>query len=172
MPFVIERRTENDLPRHIQGSAVWNEIHDKEGYFLFDPLSSSYRAVEYQEDTRQWYFIQQDTKTRNWVATQPVPSSLGLGRQSIKHSTITAANVDEEETGHIQGPSQDHQHYRMATTTQTEVGTSTGAAALTLAGQSAPKSAPLVKSFISKPGRRGSTGAGHKSSLGGPGGPT
>ena len=59
----------------------------------------------------------------------------------------------------------------MATTTQTEAGTSTGAAALTLAGQSAPKSAPLVKSFISKPGRRGSTGTGHKSSLGGPGGP-
>ena len=58
----------------------------------------------------------------------------------------------------------------MATTTQTFVGTSTGAAALTLAGQSAPASTPLVKSFISKPGRRGSTGAGHKASLGGPGG--
>ena len=59
----------------------------------------------------------------------------------------------------------------MATTTQTFAGTSTGAAALTLAGQSTPASAPLVKSFISKPGRRGSTGAGHKVSLGGPGGP-
>ena len=55
-------------------------------------------------------------------------------------------------------------------TMQTKAGTSTGAAALTLAGQSAPASAPLVKSFISKPGCRGSTGAGHKASLGGPGG--
>ena len=59
----------------------------------------------------------------------------------------------------------------MATTMQTIAGTSTGAAALTLAGQSAPASAPLVKSFISKPGHRGSTGTGHKASLGGPGGP-
>ena len=59
----------------------------------------------------------------------------------------------------------------MATTTQTFVGTSTGAAALTLASQSTPESAPLVKSFISKPGHRGSTGTGHKVSLGGPGGP-
>ena len=171
MPFVIEQQTEDDLPRHIQGSAVWNEIHDEEGYFLFDPLSSSYRAVEYQDDNRQWYFVHQDTKTRNWVATQPVPSSLGLGRKSINPSTIQAADVDEEETGHIQSPSQAHQHYRMATTTQTQAGTSTGAAARTLAGQSAPASAPLVKSFISKPGRRGSTGTGHKVSLGGPGGP-
>ena len=132
MPFIIERQTENDLPRHIQGSAVWNEIHNEEGYFLFDPLSSSYRAVEYQDDTRQWYFIQQDTKTRNWVATQSVLSSLGLGRQSIKHSTTQAADVDEEETGHIQSPSQAHQHNRMATTTQTLVGTSTGAITLTV----------------------------------------
>ena len=59
----------------------------------------------------------------------------------------------------------------MATTTQTFVGTSTGAAALTLAGQSAPVSAPLVKSFISKPGHRESTGTGNKVSLSGPGGP-
>ena len=171
MPFVIEQQTEDDLPRHIQGSAVWNEIHDEEGYFLFDPLSSSYRVVEYQDENRQWYFVQQDTKTHNWVATQPVPSSLGLGRSSINPSTIQAADIDEEETGHTQSPYQAHQHNSMATTTQTFVGTSTGAAALTLAGQSAPASAPLVKSFISKPGRRGSTGAGHKASLGGPGGP-
>ena len=59
----------------------------------------------------------------------------------------------------------------MATTMQTVAGTSTGATALTLAGQSAPVSTPLVKSFISKPGHRGSTGTGHKASLGGPGGP-
>ena len=59
----------------------------------------------------------------------------------------------------------------MATTTQTVTGTSTGAAALTLAGQSAPASAPLLKSFKIKPEWRGSTGAGHKASLGRPGGP-
>ena len=171
MPFVIDRREEDNLPRHIQGSAIWNEIHDEEGYFLFNPLSSSYRAVEYQDENRQWYFVHQDTKMRNWVATQPVPSSLGLGRSSIKPSTIQAADIDDTEEGHTQSPYQAHQHNSMATTTQTFAGTSTGAAALTLASQSAPASAPLVKSFISKPGRRGSTGTGHKMSLGGPGGP-
>ena len=56
----------------------------------------------------------------------------------------------------------------MATTTQTQAGSSTGTAALTLAGQSAPMSTPLVKSFMSKPGCRGSTGTGHKMSPGGP----
>ena len=84
-------------------------------------------------------------------------------------STIQAADVDEE--GHTQSPYHAHQHNHMATTTQTFMGTSTGAAALTLAGQSAPASAPLVKSLISKPGCRGSTGTGHKASLGGLGGP-
>ena len=83
---------------------------------------------------------------------------------------IQAADIDEEE-GHTQSTYQAHQHNRMATTMQTFTGTSTGAATLTLAGQSAPASAPLVKSFISNPGRRGSTGAGHKASLRGPGGP-
>ena len=169
MPFVIDRREEADLPRHIQGSAIWNEVHDEEGYFLFDPLSATYRAVEYQDENRQWYFVHQDTKTRNWVATQPVLSSLGLGRSSINPSTIQAADVGKE--GHTQSPYQAHQYNCMATTTQTFAGTSTGAATLTLAGQSAPASAPLVKSFMSKPGRRGSTGTGHKVSLGGPGGP-
>ena len=169
MPFVIERREEDDLPRYIKGSAIWNKVHNQEGYFLFDPLSATYQEVEYQDDNRQWYFIHQDTKTHNWVSTQPVPSSLGLGRSSINPSTIQAADIDEE--GHTQSPYQDHQHNHMATTTQTFAGTSTGAATLTLAGQSTPVSAPLVKSFTSKPGCRGNTGTSHKVSLGGPGGP-
>ena len=84
-------------------------------------------------------------------------------------SMIQAADVDNSEAGHTQSPFQVHQHNCMATTTQTQAGSSTGAAALILAGQSAPMSAPLVKSFISKPGCKGGTGTGHKASLSGPG---
>ena len=51
VPFVIEQWTEDDLPRHIRGVVIWNEVHDKEGYFLFDSLSHSYQAVEYMTDS-------------------------------------------------------------------------------------------------------------------------
>jgi hypothetical protein len=158
VPFVIERRTEDDLPTHIRGAARWNEVNDDEGYFVFDPLTGTYRAVEYSEDTRQWYFINQDTRTRNWVATQPVPSSLALGRESIRHSTTQAAEVDDSQAGHTQSPlSQDRQHHRSAMTTQTT--TSTAAAALTLAGTTAPTTQPIFRGFGSQPsGSKGKTG--------------
>lgn len=150
MPFVIERRTEDDLPTHIRGAARWNEIQDDEGYFVFDLLSQTYRAVEYDDSTRQWYFIHQDTRSRNWVATQPVPSSYNLGRESIRHSTVTAADVDDSQAGHTQSPLQDHQHNRMATQT-TPASTTTSAAALTLAGTSAPTSTTIYRGFGKRP---------------------
>jgi hypothetical protein len=56
-PFIIERRTDDDLPQHIKGVAVCKEIKDEEGYWVFDILSTSYLAVEYEEATKQWYFI-------------------------------------------------------------------------------------------------------------------
>ena len=71
VPFIIEQWTEDDLPRHIRGAAIWNEVHNEEGYFLFDPLSHSYQVVEYQKDDWQWYFIQQDTKTSDWQGYNP-----------------------------------------------------------------------------------------------------
>jgi hypothetical protein len=55
--FILERRTDDDLPQHIKGVAVWKEIEDEEGYWVFDILSNSYLAIEYKEATRQWYFI-------------------------------------------------------------------------------------------------------------------
>jgi hypothetical protein len=47
-PFALERRTDNNLPPHIKGVAVWKEIKDKEGYWVFDILSTAYLAVEYE----------------------------------------------------------------------------------------------------------------------------
>ena len=114
---------------------------------VFDTLSQSYLPVEYEVNTRQWYFIRQDTRTRNWIATQPVPSTFNLGRQSIKQSTIQAADVDDSE-GQSNHPT-DHQHHSMAMTTQTQ--TSTAAAALTLAGTQAPTSTPIIWGFRGKP---------------------
>jgi hypothetical protein len=40
--FLLERRTDDDLPQHIKGVAVWKEIEDEEGYWVFDILSNSY----------------------------------------------------------------------------------------------------------------------------------
>ena len=59
--FIIEKREDDDLPQHIKGAAHWSEVTDEEGYFVFDTLSQSYLPIEYEADTRQWYFIRQDT---------------------------------------------------------------------------------------------------------------
>ena len=55
-PFPLDRRTEDDLPQHIKGAARWHEEEDEEGYWVNDLLSQEYRAIEYDEDTKQWYF--------------------------------------------------------------------------------------------------------------------
>jgi hypothetical protein len=59
--FALERRSDDDLPPHIKGVAVWKEINNEEGYWVFDILSTAYLAVEYEEATKQWYFIQHVT---------------------------------------------------------------------------------------------------------------
>jgi hypothetical protein len=94
------------------------------------------------KDNRQWYFIQQGTRSHFWVATQPVPSTYQLGRQSIVHMTDQAADVDNDNTGQNQSSS-------MATQTATMPAVM-AAAALTLAGTKTGQ----VQSFfrMKKPG--------------------
>ncbi len=75
-PFIIERRTEDELPQHIKGAATWHEIDNEEGYWVFDTLGQNYLTIKYDEVVHQWYFIRQDSRSGNWVATQPVPSML------------------------------------------------------------------------------------------------
>ena len=82
-PFQIERSTEDILPSYIKGAALFDEVDGKEGLWVFNALSSDYLAVEYDEDKNQWYFIDQDSHTGNWITTDIVPSSYNLGRQSI-----------------------------------------------------------------------------------------
>ena len=94
--FALERRTNNDLPQHIKGAALWKEIDDEEGYWVFDTLSNLYLLVEYEEDSAQWYFIQQDTRTGNWVAIDSVPTTYGLGRK-VHPITTVAVDVDDTE---------------------------------------------------------------------------
>ena len=94
-PFIIDRRTEDELPSYIKGAALFDEVDNEEGYWVFDQLSSDYLAVEYDEEKAQWYFVNQDTRTHNWVATEPVPSSYRLGRRSVKPSTSEAIKVEE-----------------------------------------------------------------------------
>ena len=139
-PFPLERRTEDDLPQHVKGAAHWHKEDDNEGYWVDDLLSQEYRAIEYNEDTRQWYFIGQDTCTGRWVATGAVPSSFSLGRQSIKPiGNISAIAVDDQATGHTQSSlSKTSDLYSSAIMSGTSTLTQT-ATALDLAGKGKAK---------------------------------
>ncbi len=158
-PFTIERRIEDELPQHVKGAAIWHEINDKEGYWIFDPLGQNYLAIEYKESTQQWYFIGQDSRTGHWVATQPVPSSYQLGRQSIRpQGKVTGIDVDDSEAkGHTQssftktGITQSSAQIMSMTQTLT-------AAALTLAGM---RNLTQSQSFFTKPSM-GKSGPGGK----------
>ena len=74
-PFQIERSTEDTLPSYIKGAALFDKVDSEEGHWVFDVLSSDYLAVEYEEDKNQWYFIDQDSCTGNWITTDVVPLS-------------------------------------------------------------------------------------------------
>ena len=96
--YKVNRHFSDNLDPCIKGAAFWNEYNGSVGYYVFDPLSRSPRAIEYDNNTRQWVFIILDTRTRNWIATDMVPQAFRLGRQSIKHTTVQAVEVDKEET--------------------------------------------------------------------------
>jgi hypothetical protein len=145
-PFALERRTDDDLPQHIKGVAVWKEVDDEEGYWVFDILSTSYLAIEYEEATKQWYFIRQDSRTNNWIAVDTVPSTYGLGRP-VK--PVTTVAVDAEDTTATSGQYQSS--YFKTGNIQSSAMTSTvttAAAALTLANTGAPSR--LAQNFFSQ----------------------
>ena len=58
----IDRRKEDDLPQHIKGTAVWAEINNEEGYWVYNRDDNLYLAIKYKE----WYFIRQDPYNRQW----------------------------------------------------------------------------------------------------------
>ena len=95
-PFIIERRTEDNLPDHLKGAALWREVNEEEGYWVYDYLGLEYLAVEYEEDKDQWYFVQQDTRSRNWVATEPVPTEYRVGRR-VKAAKVSAIPVEDHQ---------------------------------------------------------------------------
>ena len=139
-------KTNDDLPQQIKGSALWKEINDEEGYWVFDPLSNLYLTIEYEEDSAQWYFIQQDTRTGNWVAIDSVPTTYGLGR---KVHPITTVAVDVDNTEATKG--QHHSSYFKTGNIYSSAMTSTVmtvVAALTLANTSVPSR--LAQGFFSK----------------------
>ena len=97
-PYKVNWCFSDDLDMHIKGAAFWDEDNGSVGYYVFNPLSRSPLPIEYNEDSCQWVFIALNSRTRNWIATDMVPQAYRLGRQSIKHSTVQAAEVDPEET--------------------------------------------------------------------------
>ncbi|KAH8978357.1 hypothetical protein EDB83DRAFT_2327335 [Lactarius deliciosus] len=151
---------------HIKGAALWEEIDDEEGYWVYNILSGNYLAIEYDDSTEQWYFIQQDSRTGHWVATQPVPSTFNLGRHAIRRISVAAVpaeDVEKKKGQHTvptaKADSAPEQPKSSAMATQT----STSIAALTLAGTNTGK----VASFL---GRGNITGSRHTPSRRTPGG--
>jgi hypothetical protein len=144
--FTLERRSDDDLPPHIKGVAVWKEIKDEEGYWVFDILSTAYLAVKYEEATRQWYFIQQDSRTNNWVTVDTVPSTYGLGRP-VHPVTTVAVDADDTEATSGQYQSSYFKPGNIQSSAMTSTVT-TAAAALTLANTGAPSR--LAQNFFSR----------------------
>jgi hypothetical protein len=164
LQFALERRTDDDLPQHIKGVAVWKEITDEEGYWVFDILSTSYLTIEYEEATKQWYFIQQDSRTSHWIAVDTVPSTYSLGRP-VKPVTTVAVDADDTEATKGQYQSSYFKPGNIQSLAMTSTVT-TAAAALTLANTSAPSR--LAQNFFSRrPGSGPPEGSGGGPSGGG-----
>ena len=177
--FPLERRTEDDLPQHVKGAAHWHEENDEEGYWVFNLLSQKYRAIEYNEDTRQWYFVGQDTHTGRWVASGPVPSSYNPRRHSIRPiSNVSTILVDDQTAGHTRSSlSKTGDLYSLAIMSGTSTLTQT-ATALDLAGKGKAKDTGGTFFRMQAGGGPpaggsggGGSGGGGPGGLGGPGGP-
>jgi hypothetical protein len=115
------------------------EIQDQEGYYVFDNLSQTYLAIEYEEDTRTWVFVQQDKRTGKWTAVDTFPTIYQVGRKYCPTS-VRAADIDDSSGSHTPAPPQ-----TQVSTTMSQTVLSTAAAALTLAGTTAPKQTSLEK---------------------------
>jgi hypothetical protein len=162
-PFALERRTDDNLPQHIKGVAVQKEIKDEEGYWVFDILSTTYLAVEYEEATKQWYFIQQDSRTNNWITVDTVPSTYSLGRP-VHPVTTVAVDTDDTEATSGQYQSSYFKPGNIQSLAMTSTVT-TAAAALTLANTSAPSR--LAQNFFSRRPRGGPPGGSGRGPSGG-----
>jgi hypothetical protein len=132
-PYQIERAIDNEVPAHIKGAARFLEIQDQEGYYVFDNLSQTYLAIEYEEVSGTWVFVQQDKRTGKWTAVDTVPTIYQVGRK-YRPTSIRAAEVDNSSGSHTPAPPQ-----TQVSTTMSQTALSTAAAALTLAGTIAPK---------------------------------
>jgi hypothetical protein len=119
-----------------------------------------YLEVEYDEDTRQWYFIQQDSRSCRWIATQTVPSQFNLGRQSITPSTVATAAVSDTETRHNQSSTAIEHNQSLSMATQTRSTVSMAAAALTLANTKPGKVHLFFRPGSGPPGGSGGHGPG------------
>ncbi|KAH9165039.1 hypothetical protein EDB89DRAFT_2077343 [Lactarius sanguifluus] len=55
-PEYITRLTTDELSDHIKGAAVWAEINNVEGYYIFNPRKKEYHHIHYLEDKRLWCY--------------------------------------------------------------------------------------------------------------------
>ena len=55
--YKIDRHFSDDLDPHIKGATFWEEYDGSVGYYIFDPLSRSPRAIKYDKDSCQCYIM-------------------------------------------------------------------------------------------------------------------
>ncbi|KAH9168127.1 hypothetical protein EDB89DRAFT_2074247 [Lactarius sanguifluus] len=78
-PEYITRLTTDELSDHIKGAAVWAEINNVEGYYIFNPRKKEYHQIHYLEDKRLWAYIDYSPNERSWYTIRPVPLELNVG---------------------------------------------------------------------------------------------
>jgi hypothetical protein len=167
-PYNIKRAQDDDVPAHIKGAARFLEIQDQEGYYVFDNLSQTYLAIEYEEDSGTWVFVQQDKRTGKWTAVDTVPTIYQVGRK-YRPTSVRAADVDDSSGSHTPAQPQ-----TQVSTTMSQTALSTAAAALTLAGTTAPKQTTGFLGKGKNPAGQPPAGGGPPGGSGGgglPGGP-
>ena len=93
-------------------------------------------------------------RTRNWIATDTVPQAFRLGRQSIRHSTVQAAEVDPEETFEVTETVEEEKPSNILSSTITDnfhrSAMSQTVSALTLAGTATTRSQDPFMDFSRK----------------------
>ncbi|KAH9052219.1 hypothetical protein EDB87DRAFT_1692799 [Lactarius vividus] len=159
-------------PTHEKGAVIWEEIHNQEGYFIFDVKNQEYHQVHYLDDLRLWAYIDYDPKHGRWYAYKPVPPQFGAG--PLGSTNITGINIDPDESTTLT-PIQP----AMATNTQvatslTTVGASSsgGGGAHATGGRSAAQTGGTTHSSSTQPttGSSGGPTAGPSGGIHGSGG--
>ncbi|KAH9160938.1 hypothetical protein EDB89DRAFT_2162201 [Lactarius sanguifluus] len=93
-PEYITQLTTDELSDCIKGAAIWAEINNVEGYYIFNLRKKEYHQIHYLEDRRLWAYIDYSPNERSWYTIGPVPLELNVG--PLKSHNPKGIDVDSE----------------------------------------------------------------------------